>query len=113
MSYFEQTKLTRSDGTVINPVEDESIGLLRRITKQLESNATVDYANRQRVVLDSLPGAAVTTAVPVSGTFWQTTQAVSISQANAAWVPVDQRYQCIDAARMAYAVGIRNNLIFS
>ena len=107
MSYFEQTKITRSDGTVINPVEDESVGLLRRITKQLESNATVDYANRQKVIVEGVPSTGVT------GTFWQTTQPVSITQANAGWVPVDQRYQCIDAARMAYAVGIRNNLIFS
>ena len=83
---------------------EQSIVLLRRMVKLLESSGTVDYVNRQRVVIDSLPGAAVTTTIPVSGTV-----AVSSVIADGG---IDPRYQIMDTARTAYNI-LRSNLTFS
>lgn len=86
MAYFEQTKLTNSGGTVINPAEkldlytfdpppdtpgtvvrtapgsvDDQIALLRRVVKLMESQAAVDPQQRQRITLDNVStGVAVT-----------------------------------------------------
>ena len=120
MSYFEQTKITKADGTVINPIEDETVFLLRKMVKLLESNGTVDYANRQRVVLDSLPGAAVSANIPISGSVTiasgsvtATMTSTTLTGISGLFYGMDPRCQYIDAARLTYAAGIRNNLIYS
>lgn len=102
MSYFEQTKLTDNTGSVINPATDEGVMLLRRLVKLLESNATVDYANRQKIIVEGMPTTNVTL----------TSNAVSVGNivSNGG---VDPRYEFIDMARIAYGTNIRNNLIFS
>lgn len=106
MAYNPAVKLLNADGVEINPVSDESVILLRRIVKLLESNATVDGAGRQRVIVDAVNSAPSTA---VTGTFYQATQPVSVSLIGAN----DPRYQFMEAARMAYATGIRNNLVFT
>jgi hypothetical protein len=78
------------DKNQINVASEESLMLLKRIVKLLESNATVDFANRQRVVVDVAPSTAVTLAsLPVANQF---------------------TYEAMDRARQSYALGIRNNL---
>lgn len=103
-------------------VTDESLVLLRRIVKLLESSAVVDANMRQRVAVESFPGALVgvqstTVAAGVPGTNQVTAFAPSAASQVVympVWVgPVDQRFQIMDAARNAYANGIRSNLIFS
>lgn len=101
MSYFEQTKVTDSLGALINPVQEETVLLLRRIVKLLESNAVVDSANRQKVTVE---GATIT-----SGTI-STVSAVTNLGTIAS---VDPRFQMIDWARQAYNSGIREKLVFS
>jgi hypothetical protein len=101
--------LINTSSTQVNPATDDSIVYLRRIVKLMESQATVDSGNRQRITLDSLgPGTAITTTLPISGT-------VTATVANATITTLagqnDQMFQ--DVARTAYAVGIRNNLTFS
>lgn len=98
MSYFEQTKITDSSGTLINPVQDESVILLRRITKLLEASATADSSQRQRVVVE---GTATT-----SGSISTVTTVTSMT----GLAGVDARYLFIDTARNTYANGIRTNL---
>jgi len=100
MSYFEETKVTNSSGTAINPTEEESIVLLRRIVKLLESSAVVDSANRQKVVVESLPTLTTVTTVATL------TNMATIGS-------VDPRYLFIDTARNAYANCIRSKLSFS
>lgn len=78
---------------------DESLILLRRIVKLLESNAVVDSANRQRITLES--SSAQLTA-NING-FSVTIPSVA---------NMDHR-QFIDIARNAYANGIRSKLNFS
>lgn len=109
MAYFEQTNINNANGDIVNPATAEQILLLRRIVKLLESQATVDVGNRQRITLDaitagvSLPAVtAITNALP-AGT--NTIGSVNIGGA-------DHR-QFIDQARTAYNTGIRGKLTFS
>ena len=85
--------LRDASSTRINPATDDSIVYLRRMVKLMESQGTVDSANRQRVTID---GTVTTSASTTISTLASQNQ---------------QMFQ--DPARTAYAVGIRNNLIFS
>lgn len=101
--------IKNADDVRITPVQDDSVILLRRIVKLMESQATVDSANRQRITIDSLgTGTAVTTTMPVSGTVTATVSSAAIS------TMAGQNQQMFqDVARNAYAIGIRNNITFS
>jgi hypothetical protein len=78
---------------------EEALILLRRMVKLLESNAVVDSANRQRMVVDTLPTlATVNTVSTVS---------------NMAAIAGHGLQQFVDIARNAYANGIRSKLDFS
>jgi hypothetical protein len=90
-----------SDDVRINPAQDDSVVLLRRMVKLMESQAVVDSQMRQRVVVD-------TGAIVVSGSVTVAT-ITSLSQL----AGVDSRWQIIDWSRQAYNSGIRGNLINS
>ena len=98
MSYIDvkEVNLLNENGQTINPAQDETIILLRRIAKLLEPSAVQDANNRQRVAVEAMPLIAVSTVSNL-----------------AAYGGVDARYQFIDAARLTYAQGIRRNLQFS
>jgi len=127
MSYFEKTKITNSSGTVINPAQDESILLLRKIVKLLEASATIDLKQRQKVVVEAIgtnnaTPTEVNAAIPVTGTVSANSTAVASTvnmgqvvvgfggQATAAANIIDSRYFLVDTSRNAYANGIRKNL---
>jgi hypothetical protein len=103
---------------------------LTRLIKILESNATVDQQNRQRVTVDAITagstnignvslsaGAALIGSTGTSQTV--NTPGGNPYTAAAANVqsitegPVDQRWRIADAARTSFATGIRQNLITS
>ena len=100
--------------------QDDTILLLRRIVKLLESNATVDSANRQRIVVDSpiVAGAAAIGSVTL-GAGASAIGSVTLGAGAAAIGTVavstnaglDHR-QFVDTARIAYNT-LRSNLIFS
>ncbi|MBP9802469.1 hypothetical protein KBC40_02685 [Patescibacteria group bacterium] len=103
----------------IDPVSEDAVIMLRRIVKLLESNATVDVANRQRMTVDawgaSVPSGTgnITGCVRVAlgtdstvGTVTSVTNVVSIGSYAAA-----QMYG--DVAHDVYANSIRRNLTFS
>ena len=73
---------------------DESLILLRRIVKILESNAVTDGQQRQRIIVDA-------GSITVGGTVAISTLAGQAQQ------------QFVDIARNAYANGIRSKLNFS
>jgi hypothetical protein len=110
-----------TEGVRVNPATDDSIVYLRRMVKLMESQATVDAGNRQRITIDALGGAAVTTTVPVSGSVTATVASTTLTAATAGIITNatiatiagqnQQMYQ--DVARNAYANGVRNNLTFS
>lgn len=85
------------------PSSDDSLILLRRIVQLLLPIATQDANQRQRVTIDAI----------TSGLTLSTVSTVSTVSNIGALGGVDPRYQFIDAARNAYANGIRQNLIFS
>ena len=85
-------------GTQIDTASEDAVIYLRRMVKLLESLATVDYANRQKVIVEGMPTTAVTmTSTTITG----------ISGLN---YGMDVRQQYIDAARLTYAAGIRANI---
>lgn len=88
-------------GARINPAQDDSIILLRRMVKLMESQAVVDNQMRQRVVVDS-------GGITVSGSVTVAT-ITSLNQL----AGVDSRWQIIDWSRQAYNSGIRGNLLNS
>lgn len=101
-----------STDTRINPVQDDSVILLRRIVKLMESQATVDLGNRQRVTIDSLGSLGAT--MPVSGSLTTAGTVSTVSTVSAITTFLGQNQQAFqDVARNTYANGIRNNLIFS
>lgn len=102
MSYINRISVNDSTGVVVNPATDDTVILLRRIVKLLESNAVVDVSNRQRVTVEVMPTTTVTGTVTVG----------SITSVNQL-AGVDSRFQIIDWARQAYNSGIRSNLNFT
>ena len=105
-------EINDTTGTPINPAQDESLVLLRRMVKLMESQATVDNANRQRVSIDAgtLPTVsavtAITNALPAgANVIGGVTNVATLAGQN------QQMYQ--DVARNTYANGLRQNLIFS
>lgn len=96
---------------------DESIWLLRRMVKLLESHGTVDAANRQRVAVENIPtilgGYTVTAAQANIPTGLAPYQNPSTSYFLQTWAgPVDPRWTNIEQARISYNQ-IRNNLSFT
>lgn len=115
MAYFETTKVTDPIGNVVNPATEESIILLRRMVKLLESQSATDIANRQRLTLDSITaGVTLPTVTTVSTVSAVTgiTNALPTGTNVIGFVGQDQR-QFIDIARNTYANSIRNKLTFS
>lgn len=95
--------------TVANLATDENLVLLRRIAKQIDSLATVDSAQRQRVAVEAMPTTTVTgtiTAVTAVNGFGATTVLPNLTALGG----VDARFLYTDTARNAYANGLRNNL---
>jgi hypothetical protein len=93
---------------------DESIILLRRLIKLMESQSATDIGNRQRITLDSIPaGVTLPTVTTVTGVTTVTT-VTTVTAANnlLALAGADQR-QFIDVSRTNYNTGIRSKLTFS
>ncbi len=126
-----------------DPATDRTLAVLIQIRKLLESNSVVDNKTRQKVVVEAVGNSnnpsstecggtlpvsgsvsvtgtvnitgttsSLTGNVPTSGAPWVTTAA------NASYTPVwegpvDQRWRIIDAARTAFATGVRPNLSFT
>lgn len=107
-----------ADGDAIK-VSDESISLLRRIVKLLESNATVDIANRQKVTLDA-SSTGIFSYPGIGGSNIGSTPTASAPNAPqlaypiTIWeMPVDQRWRVMEESRVSYQTGVRSHLAFS
>jgi hypothetical protein len=115
MAYFEKVKQTDENGNIINPATEESIILLRRMVKLLESQNATDIGNRQRVSIDAGTLPTVTTVGTVSsitGGTITTVSAVTSVTNQVAMAGADQR-QFIDVSRTNYNTGIRSKLTFN
>ena len=115
-------------GNVVPGVQDYTIVLLRKIVKLLEASSIQDSKNRQRVTIDAVGNANVSASTECSGyvpvninnipSFYQYNANGNIIYPNSntaaptinALLPVDQRWEIIDRARMSYGASIRPNL---
>lgn len=89
---------------------DSLLALLSRIVKLLESNATVDSAQRQRVVVDS---GAITASIAATQTLATVTTVTTLTTlTNAASIAGMDREQYINIAKNTYANAIRHRLTF-
>ena len=123
MSYFNRVTIADANNNVVNPSSEEDILLLRKIVKLLESSATIDAKQRQRVVVEAIgtntgTSTEVNASIPVTTTMGAATANIGQvvvgfgGQATAAGNIIDSRFFLIDTARNAYAAGIRSNLVW-
>jgi hypothetical protein len=111
MAYFERTNIIDERSNVVNPASEESIILLRRIAKLLESTAATDPQQRQRITLDTITaGVALPTVTAV--TTVATVSAVTAVTNIAGMLGWNQQ-SFADPARTAYNTGIRSQLTFA
>lgn len=120
--YYDDTDTAAKD-TTIQILQDQN-ALLRKMVKLMESQATVDISNRQRVVVEGPLTASLTTAVGVSTVQSGLTAQIGSSYpdsinpytltSRAALVvsefPVGQVWRVADSARNTFANSIRSNL---
>ena len=122
---YEIVGLKDSNSNTVNPASDDAVVLLRRMVKIMESQATVDAANRQRVAISEVYGTGASVALQTPRVTVANDSVVALAAGAAAIGSVtfgatastliagqnQQMYQ--DPARNAFANGIRQNLIFS
>jgi hypothetical protein len=117
MAYLEQTQITDERDAVVNPASEESVVLLRRIAKLLESLATVDPQQRQRIALDTIAAGTTLPTVTTVGTVTTVTGVTTVSTVgsvtNIAAVNGWNQQMFADPARNAYNTGIRSQLTFT
>ncbi len=103
-------KIKDTSNTEVNPATEDSMMLLRRILRQMDSLAVVDSAQRQKVTVE---GATITSGTITTVTTVTTVSTLTSATNLVALGGVDGRYLYIDTARNASANGIRGNLLFS
>lgn len=105
----------------------DMVNLMSRLLKVLESNATVDASNRQRIAVETMPTVTVNATLQGGANLIGsvgTAQTINTAAGNPYTVgaaniqsvqegPVDQRWRIIHEARNAYANGIRSKITFS
>lgn len=116
MSYIppsDSVNVNNSSGEKINPATEETVLLLKRLVRILDSVATVDVQNRQRVVVESAAQTSITIAAAQTlATLTTVTNAVPVGNV-ATMGGVDPRFEFMELARISYSNGIRSKLSFS
>lgn len=113
MAYFEVTNVASDRNEIINPASEESIILLRRIAKILESTAAADPQQRQRFTLDAITGSLTLAAVTTVGTVSSITAGTITTVGNIGTMAGWNQQMFADPARTAYNTGIRQQLTFA
>lgn len=107
----------------VDVATNDTIILLRRLVKLLESNAVVDSSNRQKIVVEQITANQIGVAVSAAAAATPAPNPISAAAPNTplaattyylpVWVgPVDQRWEIMDRAKTAYNTGIRSHLTF-
>lgn len=108
--------LKDTTNTQINPATDDSVFYLRRMVKLMESQATVDATNRQRVTVDAFATAlalpTVTAVTAITNALPAGANAIG-AITNIATIGLYDRQMFQDVAKNAWSNGIRRNLTFS
>jgi hypothetical protein len=104
---YDTTTMSNSDSLQIfldlygTPSTDDSVVLLRRLVQLLTPIGVQDAQQRQKVTVESMVGATLSTV-----------QTVSIVNNLAGLGGVDPRFYLIDQSRNTFANGIRQNLTY-
>jgi hypothetical protein len=117
VEYQEIILVDENGNRPINTASEESIILLRRIVKLLESSGIVDTAQRQRVSVDAIVALPNNQSVNISQIATTTTAVnIGLSSAGAQRMTLSNDSQIdnvVAIMREAYNSGIRNRLTFS
>jgi cell division protein FtsX len=92
---------------------DNLLEMMARLVKILESNATVDSAQRQRITLDAITGALTLATVTTVGTVSTITGGTITTVSNITNNAGMDREQYINIAKQTYTQSIRNRLEFT
>lgn len=106
--------------TTVSAVSDEVVvlqeqnELLRRLVKLMESQATIDSAQRQRITVDSIAASLTLATVTTVGTVSSVSALPTLPAATTVnqFAGVDLRFQWAENARIAYNTGIRSKLTY-
>lgn len=95
-------------------VLQEQNELLRRLVKLMESQATIDGQQRQRITVDALTAGLTLNTVNNLGTVTTVTGVTTVSTATTVnqFAGVDLRWQWMENARIAYNTGVRSKLTY-
>lgn len=119
MAYFEQFKIKKSDDSVVNPAEDESITLLRRIFQALKPLSIVTGSGSNRLSLDvnnitggTLGTVSTVTTVTTVTTVATVTNVTNLVPGTGTIGPVTGGgFELMKAlSRQSYNTGVRANL---
>lgn len=115
MAFFETTKIKDSDGNLINPVQDESLTLLRRIIQLLKPLGFVTGSGSNRLNLDvnnvtAIPSLSANTlgTVTTVTTVTTTTNVTNLATSTVGPTPTFEFLKAL--SRTAYNSGIRSNI---
>jgi hypothetical protein len=120
MAFFETSKLKDQDGNIVNPADNDSITLLRRILLLLKPLGVITGAGSNRLNVDvnaitSLPTLAnVTTVAGVTAVSTVTTVTTVGTVTNQTQMGGVNSFELLKSmSRTGYANGIRSNLLFT
>jgi hypothetical protein len=119
MAYLEQTQLTDEKDVIVNPGSEEALVLLRRMVKLMESQATVDSGNRQRISLSNvepnltLGGVTTVTSVTTVNAVTSITNPLPAGTNAIGYIGGILGDTRIDLSRQTYSTAIRDKLTFS
>lgn len=109
----DSVNVLNASGSTVNPATEESIILLKRMVKLLESNATVDASNRQRIITEAGSVSTVSIAATQTlATLTSITNAVPVGNV-ATMGGVDPRWKFMELARISYSNVVRSRLSFT
>lgn len=89
----------------------EQVILLRKLLKIMESQATIDSLQRQRVTVDALTSGLTLSGVTTVGSISTLPTLSTVTNVNQ-FASVDLRFQWAENARIAYNTGIRSKLTY-
>jgi hypothetical protein len=113
MSYFERFAIKRTDGKTVNPAEEESITLLRRIFQALKPLGQITGGGSNRLSVDINTGtiATVSTVTTVTTTTTVTNLTNFVPGAGAIGPVTGGGFELMKAtSRNAYNNGVRANV---
>lgn len=111
MAYFEKTNISNTDGQAVNPAEEGSLALLRRIFQLLKPLGIITGGGSNRLSVDvNNVGTlgTVTTVTGVTGVTTVTTVSTVNNQAAMGGIPAFDMMKSL--SRAGYANGPRANI---